>query len=293
MPGLEAIKGLGIFDLKSGLALLISSVPSISATRKMGGEIDKENLKDAMKWDLWNPWAKYYELNSTHPLLANRIINLSKHSEFLGKKSFVRFDERRPESYWDEFIVDIFIDLLPLLVIIGFAISFLFTHDYYLISIGIIALGFASLLNTRFSYKLDFFPEMLISGLLKKVKVSYIRSVPCKIKGTIIGRGVPGLIWSEDFIMQDETGIIFLDYSQPIPLWDLFFGILRGAEYNNQEAEVTGWFRRAPVPYIEVKTIRAKREKEIKCYTYIAKYIWAGILIIIGLIGLFLTSLIL
>ena len=84
--------------------------------------------------------------------------------------------------------------------------------------------------------------------------------------------------------MQDETGIIFLDYRQPIPLWDFFFGLLRRARYQNKEAEVVGWYRRAPVPYIELKSIKAKGEGERKCFTYTAKYIWAGILAIIGLV---------
>jgi hypothetical protein len=83
--------------------------------------------------------------------------------------------------------------------------------------------------------------------------------------------------------MQDETGIIFLDYRQPIPLWDFFFGLLKRASYNNRKAEVVGWYRRAPVPYIELKSIKARGEIERNCYTYIAKYVWAGILTIIGL----------
>lgn len=282
-PGLEAVGALGIFDTKSSVAMVISSVPSVSAAKKMGDEIDKENLKGAMKWDLWNPWAKYYELHSTHPLIANRINHLSMQSEVLGQEPYIRFDVRKPESYWDEFLVDIFIRLLPILAFIGFLTVFLVTNDRSWIGAGIFAAGIASFLKTKVTYRSDFFPDMSISSLLKKVKVSGIRPVPCKMKGTIIGRGIPGLIWSEDFVMQDETGIIFLDYRQPIPLWDFFFGLLKRARYNNREAEVIGWYRRAPVPYIELKSIRAKGETERKCHTYIAKYVWAGFLAMIGL----------
>jgi len=282
--GLEAVGALGIFDPESGVAMAVSSLSSVSAAKRMGDEIDKENLIGAMKWDLWNPWAKYYEINSTHPLIANRLNHLSKQSEVLGKEPYIRFDEKKPESYWDEFFVDIVIRFLPQLTFVtGLAIFFV-TNNAMWIGAGIFASGTTSLLKTKFSYKSDLFPEMSISSLLKKVKVSNVRPVSCKTKGTIIGRGIPGLIWSEDFVMQDETGIIFLDYRQPIPLWDFFFGLLRRAKYDHQEAEVVGWYRRAPVPFIELKSIKSRGENERKCYTYIAKYIWGGILSIMGLV---------
>ncbi|MBW1744766.1 MAG: hypothetical protein JRJ47_15280 [Deltaproteobacteria bacterium] len=174
--------------------------------------------------------------------------------------------------------------LLPALIFIPFLIISIAGQGRIWLGAGILGAGLASFLKTRVAYRSDFFPEMFVSSLLKKVKVSGIRPVPCKVKGTIIGRGIPGLIWSEDFVMQDETGIIFLDYRQPIPLWDFFFGLLRRAKYNNQAAEVVGWYRRTPVPYIELKSITVSGEAEKKCYTYVAKYIWAGILAVIGLV---------
>ena len=283
-PGLEAVGALGIFDAKSGVALVTSSVSSVSAAQKMGDEVDKEVLKDAMKWDLWNPWAKYYEIHSTHPLIANRINHLSTHSEVLGKEPYIRFDKRKPESYWDEFLADVIIRLLPALLFAPFLIAFVASQKMSWIGAGIFAAGVASFLRTKVAYRSDFFPDMAVSSLLRKVKVSGIRPVPCKVKGTIIGRGVPGLIWSEDFVMQDDTGIIFMDYRQPIPLWDFFFGLLRRAKYDNQEAEIVGWYRRAPVPYIELKSLKVEGEKERNCYTYIAKYIWAGVLTVVGLL---------
>ena len=280
--GLDAVGALGIFDSRSAVSMVVSSVHSVEAVRRMGDEIDKENLKGAMKWDLWNPWARYYELSSTHPLIASRIKNLSIQSEVLGQEPYIRFDERRPESYWDEFLTDLALLFLPILGFAAFLAAFFVTRDKSWIGAGFFAAGIASFLKTKFSYRSDIFTEMSISSLLKKVKVSRIRPVPCKVKGTIIGRGIPGLVWSEDFVLQDETGIIFLDYRQPIPLWDFFFGILKRRRYNKQEAEVIGWYRRGPVPYIELKSIEVRGEREI-CYTYIAKYVWAGLLACIGL----------
>ena len=291
-PGLEAVGALGIFDSKSGVAMAVSSLSSVSAAQSMGDEIDKNNLKGAMKWDLWNPWAKYYEINSTHPLIAHRLNHLSKQSQVLGKEPYISFDETKPESYWDEFLADIFIRFLPLLTLVAGLAVFYLNQNVFWIGVGIFGSGITSFLKTKFSYRSDIFPGMSISSLLKKVKVSNVRPVGCKVRGTIIGRGIPGLIWSEDFVMQDETGIIFLDYRQPIPLWDFFFGLLRRAKFNNQKAEVVGWYRRSPVPYIELKSIDAAGEKERKCYTYTAKYIWATIVTIIGLAAMLMPDVI-
>jgi len=281
---LEAVGALGIFDTKSSAALAVSSLPSVSAAAKMGTEIDKDNLRAAMKWELWNPWAKYYELASTHPLVASRIHHLGRLSEMLGREPFIRFDEKKPESYWKEFLVDMFIKLLPALVFVAFFAAAVVTGERLLLAAGITATGFASFLKARFSYKFGSFPEKSVSDLLAEVKVSGIRPVPCRVKGTIIGRGIPGLVWSEDFVLQDETGIIFLDYKQPLPFWDTFFGMFKRAKYDNKEAEVTGWYRRAPVPLIEIEGINVPGEKERKCYTYAARYVLAGIIAVAGLV---------
>ena len=77
------IGALGIFDRKSAVAMVASSASagferrSAAARRRRHRPISKENLKSAMQWDLWNPWATFYELNSTHPLVAHRLQYLS------------------------------------------------------------------------------------------------------------------------------------------------------------------------------------------------------------------------
>jgi heat shock protein HtpX len=128
---------------------------------------------------------------------------------------------------------------------------------------------------------------MKVSSLLKKVKVSGVRPVPCRIKGKIIGRGVPGLIWSEDFVLQDDTGIIFLDYRQPLGIWNFFFGLLREKQYQGEEVEITGWYRRSPTPYIEIKSMKTTDGKS-NCYVFRVKIIVGIILTLLGAVLLFL-----
>ncbi|MGM0442065.1 MAG: M48 family metalloprotease [Elusimicrobiota bacterium] len=281
---LDAVGSMGIFDPESSQGMAVASTPSVSRAQSMGKKVDKKNLKGAMRWDLWNPWAKYYEINSSHPLIAKRLNHLSSQSRTMGKPAYINFDEKKPESYWDEFFVDLFIKLLPGTVFIGFSIWYGITQSTLLLGAGLAALGIANFLKLVFSYQSDFFAPMSVVSLLKKVKVSAVRPVPCKVEGTLIGRGVPGLIWSEDFIMQDETGIIFVDYKQPLPLWDFFFGLLKGKEYKNKEVEIKGWYRRFPVPNIEIRAIRLPNGKKKKCYTYDAKLIISVLLYLAGML---------
>ncbi|MEW6607519.1 MAG: M48 family metalloprotease [bacterium] len=295
-PTLDAIGALGIFDAKVARSLAMVSYSSPAA--KMGGEINKENLQEAMKWDLWNPWAKYYELHSTHPLVANRLNYLSEQSISLGLEPFVSFNQKKPESYWDEFFVDLLILYLPTMVIL-FSLGGIIapplllqtSPDMTLLGLVFCLFGIAQLIQIVFSYKNPgYFPQMDIVSLLKNVKVSAIRPVPCRLKGKIIGRGVPGLIWSEDFVMQDSTGIIFLDYRQPLGIWEFLFGLLRSSQLQDQEVTLTGWYRRSPVPYVELKNFTIGSTIR-NCYVYQMKLISSGFIILLG-IGMLLMSIV-
>ncbi len=279
---LESIKAMGVFDPMSARALAVTSY----SPKNMGGEVDKQTLKGAMRWDLWNPWAMYYELHSTHPLIAKRLLALSSQSMAKGQAPYIRFTDKKPESYWDEFFTDLLVSYLPGMVMVAAAAHFAVYRDAGMLKAGVLLFGLAFLIRVFFMYKFSHFPEMNIASLLKKVKVSMIRPVPCTLKGKLIGRGKPGLIWSEDFVLQDDTGIIFLDYKQPLALFSLLFGVFIASSLIGQDVEITGWYRRAPVPYIELKTIKIANEVK-RCYVFNVKIFFGIILIILGIILLF------
>lgn len=287
--GMEAIRPMGIFDYRTASALAITAYnPSL------GGEVDKEKLKSAMFWDKWNPWAKFYELNSTHPLIAERLEALTAQAVSLNQEPYIIFDKRKPESYWDEFFVDLLVMWLPLalLIIPCFIMAPALGRDpQSFFGVAALCFGAGLLVNTVFAYSGSTDREMTIAGLLKKIKVSGIRPVGCAVKGKIVGKGVPGLIFSEDFVLRDETGIIFLDYNQPLPLWNLLFGLLKAESLQGEDVTVTGWYRRSPVPYIEIRTITDSAGKTRRCFTYPGKLTLALGLIAVGLALLVWTAL--
>lgn len=295
----STIGALGIFDAKAaqGLAIVSGNAPGAPPPAK-------DDVAGAMRWDLWNPWAKWYELNSTHPLTANRLRYLSNQSESMGLDPYIRFNDRKPESYWDEFFADFVAMHLPhLVVVLAFlcvvvrsALAFsptdpiesglltFFSGEYEDVgSIALVLFGAAALLRTRYRYAGGIFPDTKVSAVLRKVKVSAIRPVPCTLNGTIIGRGVPGLVYSEDFVAQDDTGIIYLDLRHWLPFWQLFFGLARAGQYVDGAVRVEGWYRRAPVPYIETKTLYVDGRRVFRSQIPLAKYVVSGALVIAGL----------
>jgi hypothetical protein len=93
---------------------------------------------------------------------------------------------------------------------------------------------------------------------------------------------VPGLIWCEDLVVADETGMLFLDYLQPLGILELVFGLTRGRALQGKVVEATGWFRRDPVPYVELHTLRGPDGETHTCYSLAARRLGAGLLVLLG-----------
>ena len=256
---------LGIFDSKSSKALAVTSMEE-------NGSISKEHIKQAMKWEKWNIWAKWYELNSTHPLISKRLLAISERSKEYNQDPYIVFDLKKEESYVDDFLIEVLISFLPTLsIIVGIIlciIGYLYVWNMGLI-IGttlVVALLF-SFIKFFKRYSKKEMKETTVRDLLGDVKVSHITSIPCSLEGKIIGRGNPGCIFNEDFVIKDKTGIMFLDYNQPLFIINKIFALFKSQEYFDKEIKITGWYRRSPVPYIELKTMEIDGKIK-KVYTY-------------------------
>jgi hypothetical protein len=57
---------------------------------------------------------------------------------------------------------------------------------------------------------------------------------------------------------------------------------MRAQDLQDAEVEIKGWYRRSPVPYIELKTLRTK-QKSRECYVYTIKTLTAYLMLIGGL----------
>ncbi|MFX1277451.1 MAG: zinc metalloprotease HtpX [Promethearchaeota archaeon] len=298
---MRGLRGLGIFDPNSARGLVVSSIGS-------SGAYSKEAIQAAAAWDLFNPWAKYYQIFSTHPLPAKRIQRLNNQCDIYGLKPEIDFskareikEEQAGKSMLDEFILDITIKNLALFVFIAmgiFSILWIFglagfigltilpivitTQWLVLLWFGTFYLmGFAFLLRMSVQYKKGYEPRTVLD-LVTNVKVSPIRCVPAYIEGTIIGRGVAGYYFSDDLYFKDETGILYIDYSFGIRLVDWFFAITKVERLIGQRVRIKGWYRRGPIPYLQVHSIETESGRIFRNYKKQLTYLWAVLLFLIG-----------
>ena len=274
---------LGIFDAKNSKSMVVSCYDA-------NGNINKDKIKGAMKWELWNTWAFWYELGSTHPLTSKRIERLGSLSEQMGQKPFVKFDLQKPESYVDDFMLEFGISILPGVgVIAAGVLSVLFIPGILDTGNGLLMLGgivvavgmLLSCFKYRWTHPSSDYHEANTAGLLQEVKVSMIRSIPAELKGIIIGRGNPGCIFDENFVIRDETGILFLDYNQPLWIINKVFALFKSPEYFNKTVKVKGWYRRNMVPFFELYSMEIDGQVK-KCYSYGFGWIWRLVILAIG-----------
>lgn len=301
----RALRGFGIFDPSAAKGLGIISVGS-------GQVLSMEAIQKAAAWDLYNPWAKYYQTFSTHPLPAKRILRLNMLCEIYGKKPEIDFsdakrlkEEQAGKTLWDQFLGDIFMKALPtlvLIVLLGLTIVWLFDlalvdfnvafltpvyNNMLLVwAIGFYVIGFMSIIKTRYMYK-GGFEDKKVLDLVTRVKVSPIRSIPAFIEGRIVGKGIPGYYFSEDMYFQDDTGLMYVDYRFGIGIVDLIFSLRSVNRLIGQRVRIKGWYRRGPIPYIQVDTIWSESGQRHRNYARAFRYVWAALAFILGVVCMF------
>jgi len=251
---------LGIFNVNVARALAAQSATA-------DGAVSKESIKQTMAWDLWNPWAFFYELGMTHPLPAKRITTLGRMAKETGLEPYIEFDLVKPESYWDDFLRDVFMRYSWMLCLpVGLAVWWLLDLQGAGGSASVV-MGFGSGIAAAglfgflylFLYRYPRgFRDAKVVDLLRDPKASPVRGIPVRLRGRVIGRGVPGLFFSEDFKIDDGTGLLLIDYRSISRMIDLLMGIFATEKFVGGEVEAVGWYRRAVIPMLDLREMHTK-----------------------------------
>lgn len=256
-----------------------------------------EPLLKALLYDIKNPWAFVTELSSTHPLTGKRLRRLSGFSQ----KPLFDFRVMEREFPVDvgrmnrNFLRDVAVMFLPTAVTVAFPILYLAAlfEGYLEASIGfflgswLLLGGLGTLVKTLYKYPGRQPQPGSVIELMSDLYASPVRGRPVVLNGTLIGRGVPGLIFSEDMMMQDRTGLMFLNYESWLPFFgNLFFGLKKVPQLVNREAKISGWFLRGISPVLGLRSLETGGER-IRGYVKFSGLIWGLLLAGAGIFVLF------
>ena len=89
-PSLDAIGAFGIADPLMAKAFSASTFHKLKVGDHYQKQVDMNAIEDWMKWELGNPWARFYEWLSPHPLLSRRLTYLAEQAEKMKHPPMVK-----------------------------------------------------------------------------------------------------------------------------------------------------------------------------------------------------------
>lgn len=206
-------------------------------------------LNRAIVYDLKNPWAQLFELSSTHPLNGKRVRALMQYTptplfniDEILKSVFIN-----KEKLWKGFFLDALMYYLPFIAPI---LSFIFIWYYKVDSWRILSCILGSFaiwlgLHNLYKYSMSKVGKTTIVECMWDIYASPIRGKFVELEWDVIGKWVPGFIFTEDMMLQDKTGLIYVDYQAPIPLiWNIYFALSKLEKMIWKHITASWWFFR-------------------------------------------------
>jgi len=265
----EGTRALGIYDPKA--AASTGTVYRITSEPHKIGRV--------FLWDLFNPWAKLMELNSTHPLTGKRVRALSTYAEQLGQPTEFNMAQvvaetkgLSKEKLYGGFVLDLLFytaDFLGLWIgiLVGFALTPL-TLSGSLLTFGLMGFGAGTLIKALVMFPA--FAQAPASDVLTLMSDPYaspLRGQPVRLKGNLIGRGDAGYQFGSDLKLQDRSGLMFVRYASRFgPLGNALFGMKQVKALLGEEVVTLGWFRRGIMPWVDLIRLQTPNGRTVNSY---------------------------
>lgn len=250
--------------VKIGYGLLHTNVKSdksvklLNTTRNMNlvdlnylGNFDSKNIKNAVAYDVFNPWASLIELSSTHPLIGKRLSSLGMVD--------ITIDSNTKSKLWASFFGDSFVYLLNFITFVGLVIaSFLVPNMASIfIGLGVLLSLVIAVYSVNFRYPNTKKELTDVKELQNDLFASPVRGKYVKLNGTAMGKGIPGFSLSEDFYLKDNTGFVFVNYEHWFPIMNWFVAFSKTNKLMDKNVEVDGWFFRSGMSFINADYIKS------------------------------------
>jgi Zn-dependent protease with chaperone function len=277
----QSMRAMGIFEPRAAAAMAAA----------FAGGVDPERAVHAMRWDLTNPWAGLLEKMSSHPLVAHRIAALER-SGLPGAprtwgvlRAAAAADPEMVTRARLRFGREVAVMVAPYVMLVAVALG-AFTDSGITLGIALTISGALLVYKQTVRYPGGFEPVDGITSLLERLDASPMTGIPVEIRGRIIGRGTPGYVLSPDLVISDETGFVPLTYRQPLPFVAALFGLFRAEGFLGEVAVARGWYRRAPGPYVELRSVRAGYGGRARTWWWAAAYAVSWLVVVAGVVVL-------
>jgi len=275
---LNSTRALGIFDNRAA--------KGVGQVAKMSGK-NSGLLGKAMLFDFVSPWARVLELASTHPLTGKRILRLENLAANRGQPNYLDLEKICAENPIDQgkmqrgFFVGVLLHFAPHLLMLVCLLFVYFKGATLLVWLPL-AVGVGILLRTYYKYPLVRPRETTVLAEMTNLYASPMRGQNIILRGEIIGRGQAGAYFSEDVMLQDFTGLIYLNYESAIPILGNFIAALgKIRKLIGQQVIAQGWFFRALYHHLDTAKINTDG-KEIKSHPILWSFLLAMGLIILS-----------
>jgi Zn-dependent protease with chaperone function len=285
---LQGTRSLGIADPRG-----VGSAGTAYRVASESAEVGRVFL-----WDMFNPWAKWMELSSTHPLTGKRVRALSNYAEQLGlhvefnMANVMREGRSLNKSrLYGNFLIDLLLLQSSWLVVLvalvfGTAIAIATQNLAMPFTLGLVLFGIVTLVKVFVMYpSYSRAPEMDMLSLMSDPYASPLRGRAVQLSGKIIGRGNSGYRFGSEFQFQDKTGMSLVRYASRFgALGNFFFGWTKAESYLHQQVKVVGWFRRGMSGTLDLAEMKCQERPNVSSYPRFSMVFTGCAAIVLGLL---------
>lgn len=258
-----------------------------------------ELIQKSFLYDIKNPWAKIWEFFSTHPLTWNRInrlmtlTNTPKYDIKAINEKFPVDNKKLYTWFGKDLAIVSSIYLLPIILVILSIIIWLNNAFWYILIIPSILIWFwfSLVINTLWAYSNENKVKTNVLELMSDVYASPVKWKNIELNWIIIWKWEPWYVFSEDFMLKDETWLMTLDFQSKIPIiWNLIFSLTKVNEFIWKQVISSWWFFRWVWNYTVIDKMKTLDwNQEIKWGMKFWWLAWWIISIIIWIIILFVN----
>jgi Zn-dependent protease with chaperone function len=270
----EGTRTLGIFDHKAAKTFGLVSTGLLN-------NADASAVTNAMVYDTHSLWAFWLELASSHPLTGKRIKALltgeSKPVFHLAAMEAFPFDRGR---HYRQVFVEWTIS--NLWIIAGLACVAAHLTKGVPLGAAVVVAGLGLVLRALYRYPSGVPPAATVDELMSDPYSSPVRGKRCALEGKVVGKGIPGFLFSEDLMFQDRSGFLFLDYQHWFPwLGDLVFSLTRASRLVGKDVSCDGWFLRGFSQHLTLNELHSG-EGVVKSNQRILAMVGALVVLVVG-----------